>query len=70
MTTCPQPGDRTVAMSCIHSNPQAYKYLEQDEILKDHHKRWTASVVYWSEFLPTDPEILGLIPGATKFPET
>jgi hypothetical protein len=26
----------------------------------------TASVVEWSEFLATDPEILGFIPGATR----
>jgi hypothetical protein len=29
----------------------------------------TASVVYWSEFLATDPEIPGSIPGATRFSE-
>jgi hypothetical protein len=29
----------------------------------------TASVVYWSEFLAIDPEVLGSIPGATKFSE-
>jgi hypothetical protein len=29
----------------------------------------TASVVYWSEFLGTDPEVLGSIPGATRFSE-
>jgi hypothetical protein len=29
----------------------------------------TASVVYWSEFLATDPEVLGSIPGASRFPE-
>jgi hypothetical protein len=29
----------------------------------------TASVVYWSEFLATDPEVPGLIPGATRFSE-
>jgi hypothetical protein len=27
----------------------------------------TASVVYWSEFLPTNPEVPGSIPGTTKF---
>jgi hypothetical protein len=27
----------------------------------------TASVVYWSEFLATDAEVPGSIPGATKF---
>jgi hypothetical protein len=27
----------------------------------------TASVVYWSEFLATDPEVPGSIPGATRF---
>jgi hypothetical protein len=26
-------------------------------------------VVYWSEFLATDPEVLGSIPGATRFSE-
>jgi hypothetical protein len=29
----------------------------------------TASVVYWSEFLATDPEDPGSIPGATRFSE-
>jgi hypothetical protein len=29
----------------------------------------TASVVYWSEFLATDPEVPASIPGATKFSE-
>jgi hypothetical protein len=26
-------------------------------------------VGYWSEFLATDPEVPGSIPGATRFPE-
>jgi hypothetical protein len=29
----------------------------------------TASVVKWSEFLATDPEVSGSIPGATRFSE-
>ena len=29
----------------------------------------TASVVYWSEFLATDTEVPGSIPGATRFCE-
>jgi hypothetical protein len=29
----------------------------------------TASVVYWSELLATDPEFPGSIPGATRFSE-
>jgi hypothetical protein len=29
----------------------------------------TASVVYWSESLATNPEVPGSIPGATRFPE-
>jgi hypothetical protein len=29
----------------------------------------TASVVYWSEFLATNPEVLGSIPGASRFSE-
>ena len=29
----------------------------------------TASVVYWSEFLVTDTEVSGSIPGATRFSE-
>jgi hypothetical protein len=29
----------------------------------------TASMVYWSEFLATDPEVSGSIPGATRFSE-
>jgi hypothetical protein len=29
----------------------------------------TASVVYWSEFLATDPEVPGSIFGATRFSE-
>jgi hypothetical protein len=29
----------------------------------------TTSVVYWPEFLTTDPEVLGSIPGATRFSE-
>jgi hypothetical protein len=28
-----------------------------------------ASVVLWSEFLATDPEVSGSIPGATRFSE-
>jgi hypothetical protein len=31
--------------------------------------RKTASVVYWSEFLATDPEVPGSIPDATRFSE-
>jgi hypothetical protein len=30
---------------------------------------WTTSVVQLSEFLATDPEVLGLIQGATRFSE-
>jgi hypothetical protein len=29
----------------------------------------TASVVYWSEFLATDAEVPGSIPGPTRFSE-
>jgi hypothetical protein len=29
----------------------------------------TASVVWWSEFLATDPEVPGSIPGPTRFSE-
>jgi hypothetical protein len=29
----------------------------------------TTSVIYWSEFLATDPKVPGLIPGATRFSE-
>jgi hypothetical protein len=29
----------------------------------------TAPVVYWSEFLATDPEVPGSIPGANRFSE-
>jgi hypothetical protein len=29
----------------------------------------TTSVVYWTEFLATDPEVPGSIPGATRFSE-
>jgi hypothetical protein len=29
----------------------------------------TTSVVWWSEFLATDPEVPGSIPGATRFSE-
>jgi hypothetical protein len=29
----------------------------------------TASVVWWSEFLAIDPEVLGSIPGAIRFSE-
>jgi hypothetical protein len=29
----------------------------------------TASVVQWSEFLATDPEVLGSIPGSSRFSE-
>jgi hypothetical protein len=29
--------------------------------------KWTASVVSWSEFLATDPEVPGSLPGATRF---
>jgi hypothetical protein len=31
--------------------------------------RWTASVVYWSEFLAADPEVPGSIPNAIRFSE-
>jgi hypothetical protein len=30
-------------------------------------KERTASVVWWPEFLATDPEVLGSIPGASRF---
>ena len=30
---------------------------------------WTASVVSWSEFLATDTEVSGSIPGSTRFSE-
>jgi hypothetical protein len=29
----------------------------------------TASVVQWSEFLVTDPEVLGSVPGPNRFSE-
>jgi hypothetical protein len=29
----------------------------------------TASVVYWSEFLATDPQVSDSIPGASRFSE-
>jgi hypothetical protein len=29
----------------------------------------TASVVWWPEFLATDPDVRGSIPGATRFSE-
>jgi hypothetical protein len=32
-------------------------------------RRVTASVVWWSEFLATDPEVPGSIHGATRFSE-
>ena len=32
-------------------------------------QRETASVVYWSEFLATETEVSGSIPGATRFSE-
>jgi hypothetical protein len=28
---------------------------------------WTASVAWWAEFLATDPEVPGSIPGTTRF---
>jgi hypothetical protein len=31
------------------------------------HTKSAAAVVYWSEFLATDPEVSGSIPGATRF---
>jgi hypothetical protein len=31
--------------------------------------KMAASVVQWSEFLATDPEVAGSIPGATRFSE-
>jgi hypothetical protein len=30
---------------------------------------WTVVLVYWSEFLATDPEVPGYIPGTTRFSE-
>jgi hypothetical protein len=30
---------------------------------------WTASAVYWSEFLATDSEVPGSIPGAIRLPK-
>jgi hypothetical protein len=32
-------------------------------------RHWTASAVYWSDFLATGPEVSGSIPGATRFSE-
>jgi hypothetical protein len=37
--------------------------------LNEYNLRETASVVFWSEFLATDPVILGSISGATTFSE-
>ena len=40
-----------------NENKQVFKQME------------TASVVKWSEFLATDTEVSGSIPGATRFSE-
>jgi hypothetical protein len=32
-------------------------------------RKWIASVVLWSEFLVTNPEVQGSIPGDTRFYE-
>jgi hypothetical protein len=37
--------------------------------LYDVWKAGTASLVYWLEFLATDPEVSGSIPGATRLSE-
>ena len=42
---------------------------EGSGIIKSVGKNGTASVVYWSEFLATDTEVSGSIPGATRFSE-
>jgi hypothetical protein len=43
--------------------------LKVSEILSDYMLSSTASVVWWSEFLATDPEVPGSIPGPNTFSE-
>ena len=40
-----------------------------NRFLMFNYSRRTASVVYWSEFLATDTEVSGSIPGTTRFSE-
>jgi hypothetical protein len=58
----------------LHTSFRVASFLESSqtcyvnlEIIVIHTQ--TASVVYWSEFLATDPEVWGLIPGAMRFSE-
>jgi hypothetical protein len=49
-----------------------YHWRSQNEIQNINHAiyvRGTASVVLWSEFLATDPEVPGSIPVPTRFSE-
>jgi hypothetical protein len=39
-----------------------YYYIIQNFIFTYYKRRTTASVVYWSEFLTTDPTVSGSIP--------
>jgi hypothetical protein len=50
-------------------NTNLENVLLEIEIWKHLSNLGTASVVYWSEFLATDPEVSGSIPGATRFYE-
>jgi hypothetical protein len=45
------------------------KYTSRFEILKAMVMGRISSVVWWSGFLATDPEVLGSIPGSTRFSE-
>ena len=63
--------------SLFHMHETAYRItsiitaLRSVTILKmvTSHAKVTASVVQWSEFLATDTEVSGSIPGATRFSE-
>jgi hypothetical protein len=42
-------------------------YTGGQDLVRASHVLLTAYVVQWSEFLATDPEVPGSIPGATRF---
>jgi len=55
-------------MSLLENSPEELMFLLVDfEVAVI--SAMTASVVYWSEFLATDTEVPGSIPGATRFSE-
>jgi hypothetical protein len=51
----------------MENRPEGLIRTEEEE--EEEEEEATASVVLWSEFLATDPEVPGSIPGASRFSE-